>query len=89
MQDTLAHEHTAKQGMLACEHISMQDRLACEHISMQGTLAHWHMSMLAREYVRHAIWQTVMNERAKSISHESDIKVLYPHFVFKKKNRSK
>ena len=30
-----------------------------------------------------------MNERAIGISHASDIKTLYPDFVFKEKNRSK
>ena len=59
-----------------------------------------YLAWMCRELKRariHSCWSSkgvvkirrTMNERAISISHESDIKALYPDLVFKEKNRSK
>ena len=72
------------------------------HNKLQPVLTPYnqYLAWMCRELKRariHSCWSSkgvvkirrTMNERAISISHESDIKALYPDLVFKEKNRSK
>ena len=70
-------------------------------LSENLTPCNQHLAWMCKELKRarkiHSCWSSkgvvkihrTMNERAITISHKSDIKVLYPDFVFKEKNRSK